>query len=202
MDASSRRRQDWCGTSIAEGSRVLCQSCGKSEAQIRLTEIIDGAKRQVMLCAPCAQAKGNVVEPAAFQVGNLALPQSVDQMLAPVLEALKAGIIKTPAKEPDKKCPKCGITLSEFRKRGRLGCPHDYEAFGEELGTLLEKIHGAREHRGRGPARSKRRLTVRQKLEALRRELDEAIRAEQYETAAGIRDRLKELERPEQDGDE
>jgi protein arginine kinase activator len=181
---------------------VLCQGCGKAEAKIRLTEIVDGAKRQLMLCSPCAQAKGNVVEPAPFQVASMSLPQSMDQMLAPVLEALKSGIIKAPSKEPDKKCPKCGITLAEFRKRGRLGCPHDYEAFGEELGSLLEKIHGSREHRGRSPALSKKRQTQRQKVEALRRELDEAIRAEQYETAAGLRDRLKEIERPDQDGDD
>jgi protein arginine kinase activator len=154
-----------------------------------------------MLCGPCAQAKGNILEPPAFPAG-LALAQGMDQMLAPVLEALKSGIMKAPSKEPDKKCPRCGITLAEFRKRGRLGCPHDYEAFGEELGSLLEKIHGRREHLGRGPVRSKKRQTHRQKVEALRRELDEAIRAEQYETAAGLRDRLKEIERPEQDSDE
>jgi protein arginine kinase activator len=180
---------------------LLCQSCGKAEAQIRLTEIADGAKRQVMLCGPCAQAKGNILEPPVFPAA-LTLPQGMDQMLAPVLEALKSGMsVKAPSKEPEKKCPRCGITLAEFRKRGRLGCPHDYEAFGEELGSLLEKIHGSREHHGRAPARSKKRQTHRQKVDALRRELDEAIRAEQYETAAGLRDKLKEIERPEKDKD-
>lgn len=167
-----------------------------------MTDIVDGEKRQLMLCGPCAQAKGNVVEPAPFQVASLSLPESPEQMLAPILEALKSGVIKTPSKDADKKCPKCGITLAEFRKRGRLGCPHDYEAFAEELGSLLLKIHGSKEHRGRGPARSKKRQTQRQRVDALRRELDEAVRAEQYETAAGLRDRLKELEHPEQDGDE
>lgn len=181
---------------------MLCQACGKADAQIRLTEIIDGKKQQIMLCGPCASAKGNVVEPAPFQSTSVVLPQSMDQMLAPILESLKSGILKTPAKESDKKCPECGITLAEFRKRGRLGCPHDYEAFGEELGSLLLKIHGTQEHRGRSPARTKKRMTQRQKIETLRRELEEAIRAEQYETAAGLRDRLKEMERPEQDGDD
>jgi protein arginine kinase activator len=182
---------------------VLCQSCGKAEAQVRLTEVAKGAKREIMLCAACAQAKGNVVEPPAFQVSaSLGLPQSMDQMLAPVLEALKSGIIKVPSKESDKKCPKCGITLAEFRKRGRLGCPYDYEAFAEELGSLLQKIHGKREHRGRGPGKPKKRQTHRQKVEALRRELDEAIRGEHYETAAGLRDRLKALESPKKGTDE
>lgn len=181
---------------------MLCQSCGKAEAQVRVTDMVDGAKRQVMLCQPCALSKGSVIDPPVFQVASMNLPQSVDQMLAPVLEFLKSGISKAPSKEPDKKCPKCGISLAEFRKRGRLGCPHDYEAFSDELGSLLEKIHGSREHRGRGPARSKKRMTQRQKVEALRRELDDAIRAEQYETAASLRDRLKQIDPPEQDKDE
>jgi protein arginine kinase activator len=162
-----------------------------------MTEIVDGEKRQVLLCEPCALKKGNVVEPAAFGSPTLVLPQSMDQMLAPVIEALKSGMSGAKTREPDKKCPRCGITLADFRKRGRLGCPHDYEAFGDELGSLLEKIHGSRQHRGRGPARVKKRQTHRQKVEALRRELDEAIRAEQYETAASLRDRLKRLDPPE-----
>jgi protein arginine kinase activator len=165
--------------------------------------MIDGAKRQIMLCTACSQKKGSILDPPPFQVASMNLPQSVDQMLAPVLELLKSGITKTaPSKEPEKKCPKCGITLAEFRKRGRLGCPHDYEAFAEELGSLLEKIHGSREHHGRGPTRAKKRMTHRQKVEALRKELDEAIRAEQYETAASLRDRLKQLDPPEQTSDE
>ena len=141
-----------------------------------------------------------MIEPAAFPTTSLVLPQSVEQMLAPIVEALKSG--QRSPKNPDKKCPKCGITLGEFRKRGRLGCPHDYEAFADELGPLLEKIHGSQQHRGRAPARSKKRLTHRQKVEALRRELDEAVRSEKYETAASLRDRLKRLEPPGQESDE
>lgn len=168
---------------------------------MRLTEMVDAKKRQIMLCEPCAAKRGNIVDPPPFQVTTLTLPQSMDQILAPVIEALKSGI-KVPSKDADKKCPKCGISLAEFRKRGRLGCPHDYEAFVDELGSLLEKIHGSREHRGRGPARAQKRVSHRQKVDALRRELDEAIRAEHYETAASLRDRLKQFETPEQESDD
>jgi protein-arginine kinase activator protein McsA len=34
----------------------------------------------------------------------------------------------------------CGVTFLEFRKQGRLGCPHDYVCFAEELEPLLLNI--------------------------------------------------------------
>jgi hypothetical protein len=43
------------------------------------------------------------------------------------------------------------MTLRDFRQRGRLGCPKDYEIFGAQLRDLLERIHGAARHVGRSP---------------------------------------------------
>lgn len=48
-------------------------------------------------------------------------------------------------------CPDCGMTLNEFRTKGRLGCPRDYEIFREHLDPLIERIHNAKHHHGRGP---------------------------------------------------
>ncbi|MHC4376407.1 MAG: UvrB/UvrC motif-containing protein [Planctomycetota bacterium] len=48
-------------------------------------------------------------------------------------------------------CPDCGMTLTEFRTKGRLGCPRDYEIFREHLDPLIERIHNAKHHHGRGP---------------------------------------------------
>lgn len=48
-------------------------------------------------------------------------------------------------------CPDCGMTLTEFRTKGRLGCPRDYEIFREHLDPLIERIHNAKHHLGRGP---------------------------------------------------
>jgi protein-arginine kinase activator protein McsA len=48
-------------------------------------------------------------------------------------------------------CPDCGMTLAEFRSKGRLGCPRDYEIFREHLDPLIERIHNAKHHLGRGP---------------------------------------------------
>jgi protein arginine kinase activator len=92
------------------------------------------------------------------------------------------------------RCPDCGMTLEEFRKKGRLGCPKDYEVFRPQIDELLERVHGATEHRGRVPGLSEKELLRIQRMTDLQQELENAIREEAYENAARIRDELKELE--------
>ncbi len=48
-------------------------------------------------------------------------------------------------------CPDCGMTLAEFREKGRLGCPRDYEIFRDHLDRLLERVHNSDRHTGRLP---------------------------------------------------
>jgi protein arginine kinase activator len=37
---------------------MLCQNCGKNEANIRYTQIINGVKKEVALCSDCARKLG------------------------------------------------------------------------------------------------------------------------------------------------
>lgn len=38
---------------------MLCQNCGKNEANIRYTQIINGVKKEVALCSDCASKTWN-----------------------------------------------------------------------------------------------------------------------------------------------
>ena len=60
------------------------------------------------------------------------------------------------ARLDQRSCPVCGITFLEFRKQGRLGCPHDYVCFDAELEPLLLNIHGETRHVGKVPKRVRR----------------------------------------------
>jgi protein arginine kinase activator len=82
----------------------------------------------------------------------------------------------------------------EFRNGGRLGCPHDYDAFREDLVPLLESVHGETKHAGKAPRSRPRATTTHHELAALRKKLTVAVRGEKYEEAAEIRDRIKTLE--------
>ena len=53
----------------------------------------------------------------------------------------------------NRECEVCGIKFVDFRNTGRLGCPHDYQEFRDELMPLLENIHGETRHCGKTPRR-------------------------------------------------
>jgi len=82
----------------------------------------------------------------------------------------------------------------DFRNTGRLGCPHDYEEFREELSPLLENIHGETRHCGKVPRRLPQSKQTQSELLQLRKQLLQAVNKEAYEEAARLRDRIRRLE--------
>ena len=93
-----------------------------------------------------------------------------------------------------KLCPNCGIAFKEFRALGRLGCPHDYVVFEDELLPLLENIHGETTHVGKIPKRSPQASQLQFQLIKLRNELRTSVEEERYEDAARIRDSIRRIE--------
>jgi protein arginine kinase activator len=154
---------------------MLCQSCESKPATIHITTIEDTAKTTLDLCEDCANEKG-----------------VTDGSPTPSLLATLVGPKK--AAESDVKCPECGITFEEFRAKGRLGCPRDYEVFAKELAPLLEKIHGAKQHVGRRPSSAVPDPATEERLRGLRRDLARAVKDEQYESAARLRDEIRVAE--------
>jgi len=169
---------------------MTCEKCKKVSATYHLTSIENGQKKEAHLCEACAKSAG---------VGF-----SLDFSLSGILgEAPKA-----PPKEgkaSKSKCPNCGMTIEEFKKKMRIGCANDYELFKDELKVLLQKIHGASEHVGKAPAQASdeakaevERAKREAELAKLRKELDELVKAEKYEEAAKIRDTIRETESKKQ----
>jgi len=91
-------------------------------------------------------------------------------------------------------CPTCGLKFNEFRNTGRLGCPHDYDIFREELVPLLENIHGDPKHCGKTPRHHPLTKEIQTELMHLRHRLKLAVNHEDYEEAAKLRDQIKQLE--------
>ncbi|MBI5367569.1 MAG: UvrB/UvrC motif-containing protein [Planctomycetes bacterium] len=152
---------------------------------MHLTEIEhQNVRKEIHLCDECAKTKGI----------NFKVPLA--EILSGVIEVTGRGLKDL----AELKCPKCGITYAEFRQRTRLGCPHDYVVFRGGLLPLLEKIHGATQHRGKAPATfasaARARETKEHALETLEKELDRLVKAEEYEKAAEVRDRIRQLKEP------
>ena len=58
----------------------------------------------------------------------------------------------------------------------------------------MRKIHGSDKHVGKMPFRGKESLKDQQDLQRLKNELNDLVRSEEFEKAALLRDRIKDLE--------
>jgi len=159
-----------------------CRRCTKP-ATMHITEIRDGEAQSLHLCESCAQEYLNSVEVGAsseeFQDGTPKVAGS---------EAEASSV------DDSKACPSCGITFKQFRSQGRLGCPHDYEVFHDELIPLLESVHSDMQHVGKCPPKTSPASRQHYELFRLRNDLRQAIENESYEEAAKLRDQIREME--------
>ncbi len=156
---------------------MKCQRCPK-QATLHITEVLgEDRYEEVHLCEDCA--KKYLVEPQKKAAAKAAAAEETAEA-----ESAVAG----------PSCGTCGISYLEFRNQGRFGCPHDYDAFKAELLPLLESIHGDVRHVGKAPRRLPRTQGAVVELTALRRRLQQLVTEENYEEAARVRDRIKELE--------
>ena len=162
---------------------MVCNICGKNQATVHLTEIIDDQITELHLCEECAQKKGAQME-SHFGLSDL---------LAGLADlGTQFNKTKTDIKL---KCPKCGLTYEDFKKVGRLGCGECYTAFKEALVPLLKRIHGSTQHCGKSPKKIARIVKARNELEVLKEKLQKSIQKEDFEEAAKLRDKIREIEK-------
>ncbi|MEJ2745584.1 MAG: UvrB/UvrC motif-containing protein [bacterium] len=94
-----------------------------------------------------------------------------------------------------KTCPGCGLSYIDFRKTGRLGCDNCYNAFEKSLQGLLETIHRSTTHVGKVPSRERAEVEGLTMLKSLEAQLCAAVEKEEFEKAATIRDKLQALKK-------
>ena len=164
---------------------MLCEECKVNEATYTVSVMMDGEVTQRHLCGDC-MAKMNM---------NLA-SGNIRGLLSSILNAITgtAEPKETPT-QADVICPRCRTTWGQFHQSGKLGCPGCYEAFREQLQPMLLQIHGRVQHGGREPLRTADEQRVRSQQEELTRQMEQAVAVEDFETAAVLRDRLRELAR-------
>ena len=155
-----------------------CQRCSK-QATLHITEILgEDRLEEVHLCEGCAKKYLNETSPPKANASGGDSSPEIDDV----------------GEVADKQCEVCGLKFVEFRNSGRLGCPHDYQEFREELSPLLENIHGETRHCGKTPRRLPQNKQAQSELIQLRNRLKQAVTKEDYEEAARLRDRIRQLE--------
>ena len=160
---------------------MICHICKDKVASIRLKEIIDNIVTELHLCQACFETR---------ETQGTGVPSSdSDKSLASLVGAIGKEDVKKV-----EKCDACGATVEDLREKGRLGCSDCYEALSAPLEPLLQRVHGATEHRGKLPRPAERKLDLKNELRRLQEDLHEAIVSENYERAAKIRDKIRQYE--------
>ncbi len=187
---------------------MLCEKCRKNEATNFYHENVNGKVRSMRLCAECAKSleeSGDLPKLNAdkffedFDFFDEPFFQNPVKTLNSLFsgffggeKALGSGNPSGEEKTAEKKCEGCGSTLRDFATRG-AGCPKCFETFAEELAPTVSRAHGRTVHTGRAPAKFRDRIETKRKIEALVEEQREAVKNEDFERAAEIRDELKKL---------
>jgi protein arginine kinase activator len=160
---------------------MLCNVCGKKDATVHLTEIVNDKVTKLNLCEDCAREKGAEMEEHF----------GLSELLAGLTDM---GTTVEPETAIQTKCPNCGMTYQNFRKLGRLGCSVCYDAFKKELAPLLKRIHGSDRHVGKVPLKGGKTIKDTRTLQDLKLQLEKAIQTEEFEEAAKLRDKIRDLE--------
>jgi protein arginine kinase activator len=163
---------------------MKCEICGGRDAVIHIQQVIGKERVDLHLCEECAVERG--------------ITSSQDRIELSISNLLN-GLVEVRSKKAKKSsvpqaCPRCGSTWEVVNKRQRMGCPECYTTFHREIRQALRKLLGKSQHRGRLPKRLSTYKTVLVDMVKLKEGLEEALKREDYEKAARIRDRIRELE--------
>ena len=172
---------------------MLCQSCGQRAATTHIKCMVNGQLTETHLCAQCAKQQGY-----GHILGDWGGCGSL-------LGGLLGG--EAPAVEV-KRCPGCGASFSEISQTGQIGCGECYHTFRAQLLPVIQRIHGAAQHKGKIPGGSALRVTdpnhqmvaaprqenqAETELKEKERLMQEAIQRQDFENAALLRDQIKEI---------
>jgi len=177
------------------GGVKKCQICGK-RASIFLTQIINGQATELALCEECAKAKG-LFDPQSLTLAEKFFPEEFRKRVDKLISELGHAQQQAPNKETPRlpetdsltQCPTCQFTLEDYRQSGRLGCPDCYQVFAGEIDgdAPCPTPENAQTEGSNAPDGPELRRSLEQRLQ-------KAIAREDYEEAAKLRDRLRELD--------
>lgn len=167
---------------------MVCDKCKKNQATVHMAQIINGEKIEQHLCGECAGS-------ASF--GGQISFQDIFQGLLNLSSFTQTHKTDGNKSEEEKQynCDSCGLSYEEFRQTGKLGCVHCYDTFKPNLDTTLKSMHGMNVHCGKIPKKSGSVLLLKREKDELKKKLALAIHKEEFEEAAKLRDKIRELEK-------
>lgn len=163
---------------------MLCEQCGKKEAEVHVVNVVDGERRISHLCRDCAGSRLRMEE-----VTNIIKMQFSIDGLTNIEEAFRDLVIPALKQNRSKQaprhvCPHCGGVLPEemFRTKDDALFEDNADAAEdmspEETAKMLDQLFV---------------MSAEEEMAGLAKKMQEAVANENYETAAVLRDRIHEL---------
>lgn len=171
---------------------MKCIECNQQTATLHFTKFINGTKEEIHLCQSCAIKREEIVVDESYTLHDLLTglfnfdAGQVDINMETVQKKQQSELV----------CSNCELTFKDFRRLGKFGCSDCYSSFQSKLNPILKRVHsGNTRHIGKIPKRSGDVLHKKKELESYRNQLEKLIIEENFEEAAVIRDRIKEIEK-------
>lgn len=158
-----------------------CDLCGQRDGTVIIQQLIGNEDRELHLCPNCARESGISSETGAFQKD---LAWLADELLDS----------RSTSRKQAAACPDCGLELAVIRGRELAGCPTCYVVFRKVITRILNVNRNEPLHKGRYPRRLEQYGQFFVEREKLKENLKGALAHEDYERAARIRDRIREIE--------
>ncbi|OQY30081.1 MAG: hypothetical protein B6244_02130 [Candidatus Cloacimonetes bacterium 4572_55] len=182
---------------------MTCEICKKNKAIRRYTEIVNDKKTVIHICEECATKNGVIdsitlkktkdeKEARSGEQEEKVKGKLEKQLIVAVSDLFKRNREKI-------KCGTCDMTLQDFQKEGRLGCPDCYQTFGGFLKKIFQEFHDSTHHEGKQPitfnsSQAEKLLRRQREIDILKKQMDQAVSTESFEKAAELRDMIKKLD--------
>ena len=171
-----------------------CEKCKNKGATVFYAD--DGGGRHA-LCASCASLLGKLGQYSSTATDDSGIRFIPDPYLTSLVSAPLFPLPIYSAKGDRKstsapKCTFCGTDIEHVRQSGTVGCPECYTVFGSLIfpsALSPESAYGARI-----PLRRRYAIERQRSVDELKRKIRLAVETENYELAAELRDRIKELD--------
>lgn len=153
---------------------MLCENCKKNEATTFIKRIVNGRLSEYPLCDTCA---------SAFGYGDvLGLGLRFRDFIE---NYLSSGDLSSMTNR-GLRCDKCGSTIEDIVRSGKVGCADCYRIFGDKLDSAVRHIHGRSVYSGTKAPIKTESNTSEEKTDPdndIREQLKKAVARQDYEEA-------------------
>ena len=166
---------------------MKCEKCGKRQADTHIKRVVNGEFAEYNLCSECANELGYTNVFDNFTNDFFGFNSMLGNFFSNAL----------PVRSQATRCEVCGTSYAEISEKGMIGCENCYKVFGQQLMPTIKGIHGNTTHCGKHSVFAqeiKTEVNSESELEKLKNQLNTAIENQEFEKAAEIRDKIKELE--------